>query len=74
MKKWLIKFLALLNVAEGFIHIAVALIGLWGAFSLGIWDWRLLVAPIENLFFGLFSLLTGYVLGTDFHHHGKDRS
>lgn len=63
MKKILIKFFALLNVAEGIIHITVAGISFWGIWDLNTWDWRVLTAPTENLFFGLFSLLTGWLLG-----------
>ena len=69
MLYYLRKFLAVLNTAEGFIHIIVATIGIWGLVETQSWDWRLWVAPLENLVFGLFSLLTGYVLGMHHRHH-----
>lgn len=69
MKKWFIKGLALLNTLEGIIHIIVALIGFWGIIDTGFVDWRVVLPPLENFIFGLFSVLTGYVLGIE-HHHG----
>ncbi len=56
------KFLALLNTAEGSIHIIVATVGMWGIFSTGIYDWRIVSPPAINFVLGLFSLLTGFVL------------
>lgn len=66
---WFIGALALLNTFEGVIHIVVAIIGFWGAFATNVWDWRLIVPPVENLVFGLFSLVTGFVLGKGIHGH-----
>jgi hypothetical protein len=71
MKKWLVKGLAILNTLEGIIHIGVALIGFWGIIDTETWDWRVLAAPVENFIFGLFSILTGYILGTKHHHEYK---
>jgi hypothetical protein len=71
MKKWLVKGLAILNTLEGIIHIGVALIGFWGIIDTGTWDWRVLAAPVENFIFGLFSILTGYILGAKHHHEHK---
>jgi hypothetical protein len=71
MKKFLIKFLALLNTAEGIIHLVVALIGFWGIFATNTWDWRVIMPPLENLIFGLFSIFTGIVLGQWGHDHHK---
>lgn len=63
------KILAFLNTLEGVIHIIVAVIGFWGVFAHMIFDWRILATPSEHLFFGIFSILTGYLLGKDHHHH-----
>ena len=71
MKKWIIKGLALLNALEGIIHIIVAIIGFWGIVDIGMNDWRILIPPLENFIFGLFSVLTGYVLGIEHHHEHK---
>lgn len=68
MKKWFIKGLAILNTLEGVIHIIVALIGFWGIIDTGTKDWRIWIPPLENFIFGLFSVLTGYVLGIGHHH------
>lgn len=67
--KVFVKILAYLNSVEGVIHIIVSLIGFWGAFATGVFDIRVLAAPIENLVFGFFSIMTGIVLGKGFHHH-----
>jgi hypothetical protein len=64
-----IKFLALINAAEGIIHLIFAGIGLWGSFATNIWDWRLLSPVIENLIFGVLSVATGIVLGKGIMHH-----
>ncbi|AEO93319.1 gp48 [Bacillus phage G] len=63
------KILAILNTLEGIIHIVVALIGYWGIFAYMVFDWRIWATPTEHLFFGLFSILTGYILGKNHHHH-----
>lgn len=69
------KFLALFNTMEGIIHLVVAAIAFWGIFAGQVWDWRVWTAPTENLIFGLFSILTGYILGTHGHNHSnKDNS
>ncbi|AJA41443.1 hypothetical protein AXJ14_gp124 [Geobacillus virus E3] len=68
MRKWLIKGLALLNALEGIIHIIVAIIGFWGIVDTGMNDWRILIPPLENFIFGLFSVLTGYILGAGHRH------
>lgn len=67
--RFLRKPLAILNTLEGLIHIAVAFVGFWGVFSTGEFDWRLLAAPTEHFIFGLFSILTGYILGHEHHHN-----
>jgi hypothetical protein len=69
IKKALISLLALFNTFEGVIHIVVAVVGLWGIFDTGTYDWRLFVAPVENLVFGLFSVTTGYLLKEMGLHH-----
>lgn len=73
IKKAIVSLLALFNTFEGIIHIIVAIVGLWGGiFATGAYDWRLFVAPIENLVFGLFSILTGYLLkDLNLHQHHK---
>ena len=67
------KILAFFNALEGVIHLVIAGIGFWGIFAEMIFDWRIWATPVENLFFGIFSLLTGYILGID-HHHGHHHS
>lgn len=70
LKQVLISLLAIFNTFEGIIHLIVAVVGLWGIFDTGIYDWRLFVAPVENLIFGLFSVMTGYLLKElGLHHH-----
>jgi hypothetical protein len=66
---WLMNAMAMLNTVEGIIHLIVALIGLWGAFATGVFDFRLLLPIIENFILGAFSLLTGWALGIAHHHH-----
>lgn len=63
--------MAILNTMEGIIHIGVAIIGFWGIIDTGIKDWRIWIPPLENFVFGLFSVLTGYVLGIEHHHEHK---
>jgi hypothetical protein len=70
--KLFIRFLAVINAAEGIIHLIVAAIGLWGIIAIGTWDWRLLSPVIENFVFGVLSIATGIVLGKGIlhgHHH-----
>jgi hypothetical protein len=69
MKKYLIKFIAILNTLEGVIHLVVALLGFWGVVATYTFDWRVLTPPIENLIFGLFSIYTGLILGKWGHDH-----
>ncbi len=61
-KQFIIKILAFINLAEGIIHLVVAGISFWGIFDTGIWDWRIMAAPTTDLFLGIASLITGYVL------------
>ena len=71
---WLLKSMAMLNTVEGIVHLIVALIGIWGVFATGVFDFRLLLPIIENLILGLFSLITGWALGmVHHHHHGDDK-
>lgn len=58
-----------INLGEGIIHLVVSLISLWGIYDLGIWDWRVLTAPITDLLLGLASLFTAFVLKDFVHHH-----
>lgn len=67
--KWFIKGLAVFNLYEGIIHLVIAVIGLWGCWATGTWDWRVLAPVVENTLFGFFSVFTGIVLGKGFHHH-----
>ena len=68
MKKLFIKGMAILNTLEGIIHIVIALIGFWGIIDTETWDWRIWMPSLENFVFGLFSVLTGYILGIGHHH------
>lgn len=68
-KRLLINGLAFLNTFEGVIHLVVAVIGYWGLYDTGLFDWRLFVAPTENLIFGVFSIVTGHFLKELGHHH-----
>lgn len=67
--RFIIKSLALLNTVEGVIHLVVAFISIWGLIDKGVYDIRIWTAPLENLIFGFFSIITGYVLGMNHHHH-----
>lgn len=64
----MIKSLALLNGVEGIIHLVVALISGWSLVKLGVYDFGAWLATLENIFFGVFSIFTGYVLGMKHHH------
>lgn len=63
MKKFFIGMLALLNLGEGVIHLITSSISFWGMYSVGIWDWRIATSPVADLLLGIFSILTGIVLG-----------
>lgn len=67
--KLFMKSLAILNTAEGIIHLIVAAIGAWGLIDIGVWDVRAWLPVVENFIFGIFSILTGWALGTVGHHH-----
>jgi hypothetical protein len=41
-----------------------------GGFKAGITMWGAMLPNIENLIFGVFSLIVGFALGIDHHHHG----
>lgn len=69
MKRLFIQSLAVFNTVEGILHIIMALISLWGCWDTGVWDWRVMSAPVTDLAFGAFSIITGYVLGMGFHLH-----
>jgi hypothetical protein len=58
-----------INLGEGIIHLVVSFISLWGIYDLGIWDWRVLTAPLTDLLLGLTSLFTAFVLKDFAHHH-----
>jgi len=60
--KIFIKLLAFFNMAEGFIHLVVALVSIWGIIDESAWDIRILTAPLSDLLFGIFSIFTGYYL------------
>lgn len=51
-----------INLAEGIIHLVVSIVSFYGMYDLGIWDWRVATAPCTDLFLGIASLITGYVL------------
>lgn len=61
-KKIILRFVAVLNTVEGIVHLIVAGIGFWGCFDLKVFDFRILLPNIENFIFGLFSILTGFVI------------
>jgi len=72
LKQFIIKILALINLAEGVIHLVVSLISFWGIYDTNAWDWRVMTAPTTDFFLGLTSLLTWFFL-KDYvcHHHPK---
>jgi hypothetical protein len=63
------KSIGIVNTFEGAIHLVVALISFYGIHLEGASNWMVFAAPVENLVFGLLSLLTGFILGIDLHHH-----
>lgn len=69
LKRLIIKALVFINFGEGIIHLVVSTISLWGIYDLGVSDWRVLTAPVTDLFLGLASLFTGYILKDFAHHH-----
>lgn len=62
MKQFIIKALSLINFAEGGIHLLVAFISFWGMYDMQVWDWRIAAAPTTDMFLGIASIVTGYVL------------
>jgi len=62
IRKLIVQFLAVLNTAEGIIHLIVASVGMWGCIDLGVYDFRVLLPNIENFVFGIFSVLTGVIM------------
>jgi hypothetical protein len=62
LKQFIINMLALINLAEGIIHLIVAAISFWGIYDNALWDWRVMAAPTTDFFLGLASLFTSYVL------------
>jgi len=62
LKQFIIRILAIINLTEGLIHLVVSGISFWGMYDNGIWDWRIMAAPTTDLFLGMASLLTGYIL------------
>jgi hypothetical protein len=69
LKQFIIKILALINLAEGIIHLVVSMISFWGIYDNNIWDWRVMAAPTTDFFLGLTSLLTWFFLKEYVHHH-----
>lgn len=61
------KSLAVLNTAEGIIHLVVAGIGAWGLIATSTYDIRTWIPIYENFAFGVFSILTGWALGASHH-------
>lgn len=68
---WMMASMALLNAIEGIIHLVVAIIGMWGAIDINVYDIRIWLPIVENFVLGLFSLLTGWCLGLTHSHHHK---
>ncbi len=70
LKHLLIKFLAVLNVSEGIIHLVGSAITLYGISKLeSVNTWLIFVSPIENIIWGIFSLATGLILGKWHNQH-----
>ncbi|QOV08317.1 hypothetical protein Kirov_118 [Bacillus phage Kirov] len=67
--KYIMKSLSWLNTLEGVIHLIVAGIGAWGLIDISAYDIRAWTPVVENFVFGIFSILTGWALGIDHHHH-----
>lgn len=63
MKKFFISTLAVLNLGEGIIHLVTSAISFWGMYSLDVWDWRVATSPTADFALGIFSIITGIVLG-----------
>jgi branched-subunit amino acid ABC-type transport system permease component len=72
-KRIFIKALAVLNFAEGFIHIVGAGLSFYGMWDVGIWDWRIAAAPSADLFLGVMSIITGIVLNRWGCHHHQEK-
>jgi hypothetical protein len=69
VKEFVIWILALVNLAEGVIHIVASAISFWGIYDTNAWDWRICTAPGIDLVLGITSLVTGIILGKWDHHH-----
>jgi len=69
LKQFIIKILALINLAEGLIHMVVATISFWGFYETDAWDWRIMTAPSTDFVLGITSLLTWFFLKDFAHHH-----
>ena len=70
--KLFMRSLAVLNTAEGVIHLVVAFIGVWGVIALGDSNIGVWTPIIENFIFGEFSILTGWALEMTHHHHNEE--
>ena len=68
-KEGVVKALAIINLAEGVIHLVVSIISFWGIYDTGAWDWRVCAAPATDMVLGACSLVTGVVLGKWQHSH-----
>lgn len=59
IKKNIRFILGYASLLEGIIHLVVSLIGFWGCYVTGTWDWRVVLAPAENFVFGFVALCAG---------------
>lgn len=62
IRRWFQESIALLNWIEGITHIVVSGIGFWGCISIRVFDIRVMTPIVENLIFGVFSIVTGIVM------------
>jgi hypothetical protein len=62
--KWIMRSLALINTAEGIIHLIVSAIGAWGLIATNTYDVRAWLPVYENFLFGFLSIVTGWALQT----------
>lgn len=69
VKKVVRKALSILSLFEGAIHLIVSLVSLWGIFTLGTYDWRIMTAPIADLVFAFVAIGSGIFLGEWRHTH-----
>lgn len=68
-KTLLRKVVSIALAIEGFSHLTVPWISLYGMYRTGVWDWLIAFTPLIDLLLGFVCLTGSYLLGERHHHH-----